>query len=222
MLEALDREAAHAFADAPVPRTFLSDLILKKVADADFPSRFGRFRIYGFEGVRPGNTEEAVVLKLGDTSKEAGPVLVRIHSQCLTGDVFHSLRCDCRSQLELALDQIVAEGRGLLIYEHQEGRGIGLLNKLRAYELQDQGFDTVQANEKLGFKADLRDYALPAAILRHFDIGEVRLLSNNPEKVAALENAGIKVVERAPIIAPPLETTAEYLRVKREKMGHLF
>ncbi len=172
--------------------------------------------------MRPTETEEAVVLRLGDMSAEAGPVLVRIHSQCLTGDVFHSLRCDCRSQLELALDQIVAEGRGLLIYEHQEGRGIGLLNKLRAYELQDEGLDTVEANVKLGFEADLRDYALPAAILNYFKIREVRLLSNNPEKVAAIEKVGIKVVERAPLIAPPLDSTAIYLRTKREKMGHLF
>jgi GTP cyclohydrolase II len=147
---------------------------------------------------------------------------VRIHSQCLTGDVFHSLRCDCRSQLELALDQIVAEGRGLLIYEHQEGRGIGLLNKLRAYELQDHGLDTVEANVKLGFEPDLRDYALPAAILNYFGIREVRLLSNNPDKVAAIENVGIKVVERTPIIAPAMDSTADYLRTKREKMGHIF
>ena len=195
---------------------------LNKVAEADFPSRFGSFRIYGFEGIRPEETEEAVALKLGDLSSELGPPLVRIHSQCLTGDVFHSLRCDCRSQLELALDQIVAEKRGLLIYEHQEGRGIGLLNKLRAYELQDAGLDTVEANVKLGFEADLRDYVLPAAILQYFKVTQVRLLSNNPEKVAALERAGIQVVERAPIIAPPLETTAEYLRTKREKLGHLF
>jgi GTP cyclohydrolase II len=197
-------------------------LTLHKVAEADFPTRFGRFRIFGFEGVKPAETEEAVVLKLGDLSAELGPVLVRIHSQCLTGDVFHSLRCDCRSQLELAIDQIVTEGRGLLIYEHQEGRGIGLLNKLRAYELQDNGLDTVEANVKLGFEPDMRDYALPAAILKYFEIKEVRLLSNNPDKVQALENAEIRVVERAPIIVPPLATTAEYLKTKREKMGHLF
>jgi GTP cyclohydrolase II len=195
---------------------------LNKIAEADFPSRFGAFRIFGFEGVRENETEEAVALKLGDPSPEHGPLLVRIHSQCLTGDVFHSLRCDCRSQLELALDQIVAEGRGLLIYEHQEGRGIGLLNKLRAYELQDGGLDTVEANEKLGFKADLRDYALPAAILQYFGVKEVRLLSNNPDKVAALESAGIRVVERAPLVVPPLATTAEYLKTKRDKLGHLF
>jgi GTP cyclohydrolase II len=200
----------------------LPEFKLNKVAEADFPTRFGRFRIYGFEGIRPAATEEALALKVGELRSELGPPLIRIHSECLTGDVFHSLRCDCRSQLELALDQIVAEGRGLLIYEHQEGRGIGLLNKLRAYELQDEGLDTVQANEQLGFEADLRDYALPAAILRYFKVSEVRLLSNNPEKVAALEKAGIKVVERAPIIAPPLATTADYLRTKRDKMGHLF
>jgi GTP cyclohydrolase II len=199
-----------------------TSLALRKVAEADFPTRFGRFRIYGFEGARAGETEEAVVLKLGDLDGSLGAPLVRIHSQCLTGDVFHSLRCDCRSQLELALDLIVAEQRGLLIYEHQEGRGIGLLNKLRAYELQDEGLDTVQANEQLGFEADLRDYALPAAILQFFRVTAVRLLSNNPDKVAALENARIAVVERAPIVVPPLETTAEYLRTKKEKLGHLF
>ncbi len=163
-----------------------------------------------------------MVLKAGDLRAGAGTPLVRIHSECLTGDVFHSLRCDCRSQLELALDQITAEGCGLLIYEHQEGRGIGLLNKLRAYELQDQGRDTVEANEELGFAADLRDYALPAAILQYFNVSAVRLLSNNPAKVAALERAGIRVVERAPIVAPPLESTAEYMKTKREKLGHIF
>jgi len=195
---------------------------LNKIAEANFPTRFGEFRIFGFEGVREHETEEALGLKLGDPSPELGPLLDRIHSQCLTGDVFHSLRCDCRSQLELALDQIVAEDRGLLIYERQEGRGIGLLNKLRAYELQDGGLDTVEANEKLGFKADLRDYALPGAILRYFGVKEVRLLSHNPDKVAALESAGIRVVERAPLVVPPLETTAEYLKTKRDKLGHLF
>jgi GTP cyclohydrolase II len=199
----------------------LPDLKLNKVAEADFPTRFGRFRVYGFEAIRPTETEEALALAAGNLSPELGPALVRIHSQCMTGDVFHSLRCDCRSQLELALDQIVQEERGLLIYEHQEGRGIGLLNKLRAYELQDRGLDTVEANEELGFDADLRDYALPAAILEYFHVSQVRLLSNNPAKVAALENAGIQVVERAPIVVPPLETTAEYLRAKREKLGHL-
>jgi GTP cyclohydrolase II len=200
----------------------LSDFTLKKVAEADFPSRFGHFRIYGFEGIWAGDTEEAIALRMGEALPDESPLLVRIHSQCLTGDVLHSLRCDCRAQLELALDQIALEGRGMLIYEHQEGRGIGLLNKLRAYELQDKGFDTVEANEHLGFEADLRNYALPAAILNYFGISRVRLLSNNPAKVAALQTAGIKVVERAPIIVPALDTTFEYLKTKREKMGHLF
>jgi GTP cyclohydrolase II len=157
---------------------------------------------------------------MGDLST-GGPPLVRIHSQCLTGDVFHSLRCDCRAQLELALQAIAAEGRGILIYLNQEGRGIGLLNKLRAYELQDQGADTVEANEQLGFEADLRAYALPGAILARFGLRSVRLMSNNPQKIEALEEAGITVTERIPVIAAPMESTAEYLRTKREKMGHL-
>ena len=192
---------------------------LIKVAEADFPSRFGHFRIFGFEGHYPTGIEEAVVLRLGDVS--GPPPLVRIHSQCLTGDVFHSLRCDCRAQLELALYKIGEEGRGLLIYEHQEGRGIGLMNKLRAYELQDDGADTIEANVRLGFKADLRLYELPGSVLNHFGISAVRLMSNNPEKIQALQRAGIQVVERVPSIVPPSATTEDYLRTKKEKMGHL-
>src|SRR5437667_5853684 len=132
---------------------------------------------------------------------KGAPPLVRIHSQCLTGDVFHSLRCDCRAQLEIALKAIAAEGCGLLIYEHQEGRGIGLLNKLRAYELQDKGADTIEANERLGFESDLRNYQLPGAILQYFGLRAIRLMSNNPEKVEAVEQAGVRVVERVPCIA---------------------
>ncbi len=195
----------------------------EKVAEADFPSEFGHFRIYGFRSSTVNGRagpEEAVVLRMGDVS-EGPSVLVRIHSQCLTGDVLHSLRCDCRSQLEMALTMIADEGRGLLIYEHQEGRGIGLINKLRAYELQDAGADTVEANEQLGFEADLRDYNLPGEILRFFGIREVRLLSNNPEKIEAVERAGVRVVERIPCNAPRLESREEYLRTKKEKMGHL-
>jgi GTP cyclohydrolase II len=199
----------------------LPEFKLNKVAEADFPSRFGHFRIFGFEGLKPGDTEEAVVLKIGDLSPGAPPPLVRIHSECLTGDVLLSLRCDCRSQLEQAVEQIAEAGRGLLIYEHQEGRGIGLMNKLRAYELQDNGLDTVEANVQLGFAPDLRDYALPAAIIRFFGIREVRLLSNNPDKVAAMEKAGVRVVERIPLVAPAMDSTTDYLRTKREKMGHL-
>jgi GTP cyclohydrolase II len=193
---------------------------LRKIAEADFPSRYGHFRIYGFEGREGGQTEEAVVLTMGDL--DAGrPPMVRIHSECLTGDVFHSLRCDCRAQLELALGSIAREGRGLLIYEHQEGRGIGLLNKLRAYELQDRGADTVEANEQLGFEADLRGYELPAAILRFFGLRAVRLMSNNPEKIRALERAGVSVTERVPCLVAPMESTEDYLRTKRNKLGHL-
>ena len=193
---------------------------LEKVAEAVFPTRWGDFRIYGFAGHYPDRVEEAVVLKMGDVN--AGPApLVRIHSQCLTGDVFHSLRCDCRAQLELALARIAQEGRGLLIYEHQEGRGIGLLNKLRAYELQDEGADTVEANERLGFESDLRNYELPGAILRHFELTKVRLLSNNPEKVEAVERACVEVIERIPCLADPIESTEAYLRTKKDKMGHL-
>ena len=197
-----------------------SALGLTKVAEADFPTEFGGFRIYGFTGESGGRTEEAVVLKMGDL-REPLPPLVRIHSECLTGDVFHSLRCDCRAQLEIALAAIAGEGRGLLIYEHQEGRGIGLLNKLRAYELQDQGADTVEANHRLGFDSDLRDYALPAAILRYFGLSAVRLMSNNPEKVEAVERGGARVTERVPVVAEALDTREAYLATKREKMGHL-
>jgi GTP cyclohydrolase II len=194
---------------------------LTKVAEADFPTQFGLFRIFGFEGgPSAARAEEAVVLKMGDFSDSAPP-LVRIHSQCLTGDVFHSLRCDCRAQLEIALTGIAREGRGLLIYELQEGRGIGLLNKLRAYQLQDHGADTVEANERLGFDSDLRNYELPGAILQFFGLKAIRLLSNNPHKVEAVEKAGVKVVERVPCLADVLDTRIEYLRTKREKMGHL-
>ncbi len=193
---------------------------LRKVAEADFPSRFGSFRILGFEGSTDDETEDAVVLKMGDIGTSA-PVLVRVHSQCLTGDVFHSLRCDCRAQLELALETIAREGRGLLIYEQQEGRGIGLLNKLRAYELQDQGADTVEANEQLGFEADLRAYQMPAAILNFLGVRRVRLMSNNPGKIQALENAGVQVTERIPCLVDPMDSTEKYLRTKRKKMGHL-
>ncbi|MFN7993970.1 MAG: GTP cyclohydrolase II [Bryobacteraceae bacterium] len=196
-------------------------LRLSKVAEADFPTRFGHFRIYGFEGRSGDRLEEAVVLEMGDLSNGRIPPLVRIHSQCLTGDVFHSLRCDCRAQLELALGMIADEGRGLLIYEHQEGRGIGLLNKLRAYELQDHGADTVEANEQLGFESDLRNYELPGEILRYFGLKSIRLLSNNPEKVSAVEAAGIRVDERVPCIVPAIDSTESYLRTKKEKMGHL-
>jgi GTP cyclohydrolase II len=194
----------------------------KQIASADFPTRWGQFRIYGFrlEPVQNGKPEEAVALVMGDV--HSAPPLVRVHSQCLTGDVFGSLRCDCRQQLELALAMIAGEGAGILIYEQQEGRGIGLMPKLQAYELQDSGLDTVEANEKLGFKADHREFALPSEILNALGVKQVRLLSNNPDKVAALESAGIRVVERVPCEVTASPHAEEYLKVKKEKMGHLF
>ena len=193
---------------------------VKKVADADFPTRFGQFRICGFSLANGASSETAVVLVKG--KPRAGRVpLVRIHSQCLTGDVFASLRCDCREQLELALQQVGASDYGFIIYEPEEGRGIGLLNKLQAYQLQDQGVDTVEANRQLGFDADLRQYTLAAGILQHYGVQSVRLLSNNPEKIRALENFGIRIAERVPIEAAPHQASARYLKTKREKMGHL-
>ena len=194
------------------------------MASADFPTRWGKFRIYGFrsEFASEGNprVEEAVALVMGDI--HSAPPLVRIHSQCLTGDVFHSLRCDCRQQLEMALSMIRDEGAGILIYEQQEGRGIGLMAKLQAYELQDAGLDTVEANERLGFKADERDFALPGQMLKALGVNQVRLLSNNPEKVEALERAGVEVVERVPCEVEPSRHAEEYLKTKKEKLGHLF
>jgi len=193
---------------------------VRKVADADFPSRWGHFRILGFEGHFNGRKEEAVALVMGDL--QSAPPLVRVHSQCLTGDVFGSLRCDCRQQLEMALSLIGSAGVGVLVYEQQEGRGIGLLPKLMAYQLQDQGLDTVQANEELGFKADHREFQFPSAILKSLGLKSVRLLSNNPRKVAALEEAGVMVAERVPCEVEPHATAERYLNTKKEKLGHLF
>jgi GTP cyclohydrolase II len=187
----------------------------RHAAEADFPTGFGLFRIHGFVW----NGEEAVAVTMGDLS--GPPPLLRIHSQCLTGDVFHSLRCDCRQQLEMALSAISAEGRGIVIYEMKEGRGIGIINKLRAYQLQDEGKDTVEANEALGLGVDLRDYRLPGAVCRYFGVQAVKLMSNNPEKIAALEGAGVHVAERVPVVAPQSDQARDYLEVKRVKLGHL-
>ena len=201
---------------------------VEKIADAKLPTRWGDFRILGFEGhlaadATPGPqgklVDEAVVLILGDI--HCKPPIVRVHSQCLTGDVFHSLRCDCRQQLELALDTISAHGSGIIVYEAQEGRGIGLMAKLRAYELQDQGLDTIQANEELGYRADHRDFSLPAEILQQLRVPAVRLITNNPEKVAAMESHGIRVTERISAEVAAELTSERYLEVKRDRMGHL-
>jgi GTP cyclohydrolase II len=205
---------------------------VNKVAEADFPTRWGAFRVFGFEGhlsaprpdcepaASPGSAVEGLVaLVMGDI--HSAPPVVRIHSQCLTGDVFGSLRCDCRLQLELALSRIAQEGAGILLYEQQEGRGIGLMAKLKAYELQDQGMDTVEANVELGFAADCRAYELPAAVLKLLGISAVRLMTNNPEKVEALESGGIAVLERVSAEVKLQDTFAAYLKTKQEKMGHI-
>jgi GTP cyclohydrolase II len=208
------------FAETPYNGGVTSDSV-HMAAEADFPTRWGHFRILGFTG-KVGvdrRTEEAVALVMGDVKNT--PPLVLIHSQCLTGDVFGSLRCDCRQQLEMALSMIASAGAGILVYEQKEGRGIGLMAKLQAYGLQDQGLDTVEANEKLGFKADHREFEMPALILRQLGVNQIRLLSNNPQKVSAMEEAGIQVVERVPAEVEAHAESAKYMKTKQEKLGHL-
>src|SRR5215471_596217 len=194
---------------------------LRKLATTDLPTEWGVFQMIGFE-LQAGNNrhqvDSALAIVLGDVTE--GVPLLRVHSQCLTSEVFRSLRCDCADQLEIAMRAIADEGRGLVIYEHQEGRGIGLMSKLRAYALQDQGFDTVEANHALGFASDYRDFTLPAAILHDLGISRVRLLSNNPDKARALCEAGIDVVEEMPCEGVPNSHSLAYLRTKKEKMGH--
>ena len=201
----------------------IAETSVEDLAHADLPTRYGRFTIHGFRGTGP--QDEAVALIRG---KIRGPFkspksvpLVRVHSQCLTGDVLTSQRCDCRAQLELSMKKIGEAPSGILLYLPQEGRGIGLMNKLRAYELQDQGMDTVEANESLGFAADARDYEFPAHILRQLGATQIRLLSNNPEKVRQLEAAGIHVAERVPCQPRISKISRAYLKTKKKKMGHL-
>jgi len=192
---------------------------LSSLGEAAFPTKYGAFRIFfGFES--EDQSDEVLALIMGTPATGDAP-LVRIHSQCLTGDVFKSSRCDCGEQLELSLKTIAEEGHGILIYQLQEGRGIGLVNKLRAYQLQDGGMDTVQANHHLGFEADLRNYALCIEVLRHFGVTRLRLMTNNPGKVGALQEAGIEVVERVGIEIPSTEDTQKYLLAKKNKLGHL-
>jgi GTP cyclohydrolase II len=188
------------------------------VATAGLPTRFGRFQVIGIKGRGP--QDEAVAIQHGRL-KRGKPPLVRIHSQCLTGDVFTSQRCDCRAQLELSLRKIAKAPSGIVLYLPQEGRGIGLINKLKAYELQDQGLDTVEANRRLGFAADSRDYDFAAAALKALDVHSVRLLSNNPDKIQQLERSGIRVVERIPCRPRTTHHSRAYLRTKQTKMGHL-
>lgn len=191
---------------------------LRRIAQAELPTRYGRFTIFGFRG--RGKDEEAVALVHGSLRGRTAP-LVRVHSQCLTGDVLTSLRCDCRAQLELSLKKIGQAPSGILLYLPQEGRGIGLMNKLRAYELQDRGMDTVEANESLGFAADAREYEFSANILKELGTRRIRLLSNNPEKVRQLERAGIEVIERVPCQPRVSNISRAYLKTKKRKMGHL-
>ena len=194
------------------------NITVEKIAVANLPTETGDFKIAGYRSLN--STEEFVVLYKGKMERDV-PTLVRIHSQCLTGDVFGSIKCDCGPQLQKAMDLIEAEGRGAIVYQQQEGRGIGIVNKIRAYALQDEGADTIEANERLGFAVDARTYEQCAEIL--FDIGlyKVRVMSNNPDKLQALKDAGLRIVERVPIEVEAQEPAAHYMRTKKEKMGHL-
>jgi len=189
-----------------------------KVPSAKLPTQLGDFIIYGFQD--PDSGEEAVALVSGNPSPDSR-TLVRIHSQCLTGDVFSSKRCDCGDQLMVAMDLIAKSKAGVLVYQQKEGRGIGLINKIHAYELQDKGLDTVAANKELGFDADLRDYRMPAEILKYLGATRIYLLSNNPEKVQGLEQEGIKVEKRIPLEIDPHSLSQDYLKIKKEKLGHI-
>ena len=191
---------------------------IERVADARLPTEFGEFRIIGYRSLI--SNEEFVVLSRGDLRGDRA-TLVRIHSQCLTGDVFGSVKCDCGQQLRTAMKLIEDEGRGAIVYQQQEGRGIGIINKIRAYALQDEGADTIEANERLGLAVDLRCYEQCAEILRDLGLRRVRLMSNNPDKLRALEEMGLAVVERVSLKVPPTDAAMDYLRTKKERMGHL-
>jgi GTP cyclohydrolase II len=198
---------------------------LKQIAAVTLPTRWANFRVLAFEGERlgsgtkKGHAETALALILGDI--HSAPPIVRIHSQCATGDVFHSLRCDCHDQLHLALRAIADEGSGILVYEHQEGRGIGLMEKLRAYELQERGLDTIEANLRLGHAVDLRDYVLAVDILKFLEVCSIRLMTNNPEKINAVISSGIEIIERLSADVPENSHSAHYVATKRERLGHL-
>lgn len=202
----------NSFRQPITPRT------VERLTAARLPTEYGEFRIIGYRSLN--STEEFVVLARGDLGTDRAP-LVRIHSQCLTGDVFGSIKCDCGRQLRAAMQLIADEGRGAIVYQHQEGRGIGIINKIRAYALQDEGADTIEANERLGLAVDLRCYEQCAEILRDLGLSRVRLMSNNPEKIRTLKEMGIDVVERVPLVIPQTDAARDYLLTKKEKMGHL-
>jgi len=193
--------------------------LVKKVSKAKLPTRYGEFTIIAYKSLT--DSEEHIALVKGKINKKE-PILVRVHSQCLTGDVFNSLRCDCGDQLNKALEIISREGRGIFLYMRQEGRGIGLHNKIKAYALQDKGLDTVEANKALGFPPDLRDYGIGAQILRDLGVRQMKLLTNNPKKVIGLEAYGLKIVEILPLVVPPRVENINYLKTKKEKLGHFF
>jgi 3,4-dihydroxy 2-butanone 4-phosphate synthase/GTP cyclohydrolase II len=191
---------------------------VQKVAEANLPTEFGEFRIAGYQSLI--SDEEFVCLYKGSFHEDI-PTLVRIHSQCLTGDVFRSTKCDCGPQLQKAMELIEKEGRGAIVYQHQEGRGIGIINKIRAYALQDEGADTIEANERLGFDVDLREYHQCVEILRDLGLKKVKVLSNNPEKIQAIRDGGLEIIERVPIEFKPSKNTLKYLTTKKLQMGHL-
>ncbi|MBN1635827.1 MAG: bifunctional 3,4-dihydroxy-2-butanone-4-phosphate synthase/GTP cyclohydrolase II [Deltaproteobacteria bacterium] len=195
-----------------------NETLVKEVVRVNLPTEFGKFELVGFENDI--DHKEHVALVKGDINPDE-PVLVRVHSECLTGDVFGSLRCDCGDQLHRAMEMVDAEGKGVIVYMRQEGRGIGLLNKVKAYDLQDNGRDTVEANVELGFEPDLRDYGLGAQILVSLGVRKMRIMTNNPKKVIGLEGYGLEIVERVPIEIPPTEQNAAYLKCKKDKMGHI-
>ncbi|MFA5679498.1 MAG: GTP cyclohydrolase II [Pseudomonas sp.] len=194
-------------------------MTLHFVESSRLPTRWGEFHIHGFDD--PDSNKEHIALSMGNVA-DGDPVLLRIHSECLTGDALHSLRCDCGAQLEAAMRRVASEGRGVILYLRQEGRGIGLLNKIKAYKLQDAGADTVEANEQLGFGADIRDYSICRSMLNHLQINKIRLMTNNPRKMAALEAMGFAVTERVPLQSESNPHNAKYLATKAGKLGHLF